>query len=86
MPDKESGRKFASGMRPEKLISCPLVHTLLLTAVTSSDDISCGGTEVKFKEKQQRKKSLLLFVSGTTGTRCCLLRDATQKHLPAAGG
>lgn len=51
----ESGQNFASGRRPEKLISCPFVHPLLLTAVTSSKKISCGGMAVKHKEKRERK-------------------------------
>lgn len=54
--NKESGQKFASGRRPEKLISYPFVHPLLLTAVTPSKEISCSGVEVKRKEKRQKKK------------------------------
>lgn len=53
-----------------------------------SKEISCSGVTVKCKEKATKKDKELLtaIVSGTTGIRYRPLRDATQKHLLAAGG
>lgn len=53
--DKESGQIFASGGRPEKLISSRFVHPLLLAAVTPSKEISRSGIAATRKEKWQRK-------------------------------
>lgn len=87
-PDKGSGQKFVSGERPEKLISRPFAHPLLMTAVTPSKEISCSGIAVERKEKRQREvkiKKIDAVASGMAGIRR-LLRDATQKHLLAAAG
>lgn len=42
---------FASGGRPEKLISSRFVHPLLLAAVTPSKEISRSGIAATRKEK-----------------------------------